>query len=372
MQNPYLGHYFKSTIMASKIKLPENRESNYVNVAIDLILKVGALFLVILLCFKILKPFLSILLWGLIIAIILFPLFHKLNRWFGKRNKLTSLLIMIVALALLVLPSIWLVNQLVDGIKLLADSFQEGNIRIPPPSESVAEWPLIGEWLYQNWLELSGNLGESLKGFLPQIAAWGERMLGALANTGLGILQFAVSIIIAGIFLMFFQQGSESGKKIFRKVVGERGEEFLNISLVTIRNVAAGVLGVAVIQTTFMGVGLVLADVPLAAVWIVVILIMSIAQIPVLLFNVFMVSYLFAFRDPLPAVLWSLYFIVMGLMDNVLKPMIMGKGADVPMLVIFLGAIGGFMAFGFIGLFLGAILLSLAYKLYLTWISIEE
>ena len=236
----------------------------------------------------------------------------------------------------------------------------------------MADWPLIGEWLYDKWLESSQNLGQSLQRFLPQIAAWGERLFSTLANTGLGILQFAVSIVIAGIFLMFFEQGSDSGKKIFKKVVGERGEEFLNISLVTIRNVAAGVLGVAIIQTSLMGVGLILADIPLAAVWIVVILIMTIAQIPVLIFNIFMIIYLFAFRDPFPAVLWSLYFIVMGLIDNLLKPMIMGKGAVVPMLVIFLGAIGGFMAFGFIGLFLGAIILSLAYKLYLTWVSVEE
>ena len=358
--------------MAGTSKPNGSGSNNHVNLAIDLILKVGTLALVIFLCFRILKPFLSMLLWGLIIAIILFPLFQKVNDWLGKRNKITSLLIMIVALALLVFPSIWLVNQLVDGVKFLAESFQGGNFSIPPPSDSVEEWPLIGPWLYENWMELSQNLGESLKGFLPQIAAWGERLFGALANTGLGILQFAVSIIIAGIFLMFFEKGSDSGKKIFSKVVGERGEEFLHISLLTIRNVAAGVLGVAVIQTSLMGVGLVLADIPLAAVWIILILVMTIAQVPVLIFNIFMIIYLFAFRDPLPAALWSLYFIVMGLIDNIFKPMIMGKGADVPMLVIFLGAIGGFMAFGFIGLFLGAILLSLAYKLYLTWVSMEE
>jgi predicted PurR-regulated permease PerM len=358
--------------MASENLNPGKGNNGHVNVAIDLILKVGTLFLVVYLCYRILKPFLSILLWGLIIAIILFPLFHYLRNWFGKRNRITSLLIMLVALSLLVLPSIWLVNQLVDGARFLAESLQGGHIQIPPPSEAVQDWPFIGEWTYEKWMELSQNIGQSLKGFLPQIAAWGERIFAALANTGLGILQFAVSIIIAGIFLMFFEKGSESGHKIFHKVVGERGDEFLNISLVTIRNVAAGVLGVAVIQTSLMGLGLILADIPLAAVWIVVILIMTIAQIPVLIFNVFMVIYLFAFRDPLPAALWSVFFVVMGLIDNYLKPLIMGKGADVPMLVIFLGAIGGFMAFGFIGLFLGAIILSLAYKLYLTWISTEE
>jgi predicted PurR-regulated permease PerM len=343
----------------------------YVNIAIDLILKVGTLFLVVFLCFKILKPFLGMLLWGLIISIIIFPVFERLRGWLGKRNKLSATLLTLVALSILVLPSIWLVNQLVDGVKFLAGNIQAGDLHIPPPSETVADWPLIGSWLYEHWLDLSGNLEESLKGFMPQIVSWGEKTLGTLANTGLGILQFAASIVIAGIFLVFFEKGSESGKQIFKKVIGERGEEFLDISLHTIRNVATGVLGVAVIQTTLMGVGLILANIPLAAVWIVVILVMTIAQLPVLLFNIPLIIYLFAFMDPLPAVLWTLYFLLMGMIDNILKPLLMGKGLEVPMLVIFLGALGGFMAFGFIGLFLGSIVLSLAYKIYTTWVTSE-
>jgi len=357
--------------MTNKTNSPDNQSNNYVNIAIDLILKVGTLFLVVFLCFKILKPFLGMLLWGLIIAIILFPVYFRLRGWLGKRNKLSSIILTIVALSILTLPSIWLVNQLVEGVKFLAENFQAGDLHIPPPTASVADWPLIGNWLYENWLELSENMGESLRGFMPQIVAWGEKTLGTLANTGLGVLQFAASIIIAGIFLIFFEKGSESGRRIFQKVVGERGEEFLNMSLLTIRNVATGVLGVAIIQTTLMGVGLILADIPLAAVWIVLILVMTIAQLPVLLFNIPLIIYLFAFMDPLPAVLWMLYFLVMGMIDNILKPLLMGKGASVPMLVIFLGALGGFMAFGFIGLFLGSIVLSLAYKLYLTWVTPE-
>lgn len=363
--------------MATQLNSQENKSKNYVNIAIDLILKVGSLFLLIFLCFKILKPFLSILLWGLIIAVILFPVYHRLYQLFGNRNKLSSIVVMIVALSLMVVPSIWLVNQLVEGIRFLAGDLQVGNLaipapKLPPPSQSVADWPLIGPWLYDNWLQISENMGESLKGFMPHIKAWGERILGAFANTGLGILQFAVSIIISGFFLMFFENGEETGRLAFKKIAGERGEEFMKVTLHTIRNVAVGVLGVAVIQTTLMGVGLVLAEIPLAAIWIIVLLIMTIAQIPALLFNVFLIIYLFAYKEPLPAVLWSLYFLAMGMMDNVLKPILMGRGSDVPMLVIFLGAIGGFAAFGFIGLFLGAILLSLAYKLYITWISDTE
>ncbi|RLD68619.1 MAG: AI-2E family transporter [Bacteroidetes bacterium] len=357
--------------MTNKPDRPDNLGSKYVNIAFDLILKMGTLFLVILLCFKILKPFLGMLIWGLIIAIILFPVFERLRNLLGKRNKLSSILLTVVALSILILPSIWLVNQLVEGLKFLAGNIQGGDLSIPPPTESVADWPIIGEWLYDNWLQLSENMEESLRGFMPQIVEWGEKTLGTLANTGLGVLQFAASIIIAGIFLIFFEKGSDSGRKIFQKVVGARGDEFLEISLQTIRNVTTGVLGVAVIQTTLMGLGLILANVPLAAVWIVLILVMTIAQLPVLLFNIPLIIYLFAFMDPLPAVLWTLYFLVMGMIDNILKPLLMGKGLNVPMLVIFLGALGGFMAFGFIGLFLGSIVLSLAYKLYLTWVNSE-
>ncbi len=358
----------KKSIMAPEKEPAEPKGQNYVKIAIDLILKVGALLFVVYLCFRIIQPFLTILIWALLIAVILFPLFRQLNEWFGARLKLSSLILTMVALAILVMPSIWLVNQLIDGVRFLAGSMEGFGWGIPPPPGSVAEWPVIGEWLYENWLELSENFGESIKGFLPQLTNWGNRILEAFANTGLGILQFAVSIILAGIFLIFFQKGTDSGRRLFIKVIGERGEEFMEVTVRTIRNVAAGVLGVAIIQTTLMGLGLIFADIPLAAVWIIVILIMTISQIPVLLFNIPLIIYLFAFRDPLPAALWSVYFLVMGLIDNFLKPLIMGKGADVPMLVIFIGAIGGFLSFGFLGLFLGAIILSLAYKLYVTWV----
>ena len=141
--------------MTNKTNSTENQSKNYVNIAIDLILKVGILFLVILLCFKILKPFLGMLIWGLIIAIILFPVFERLRNLLGKRNKLSSILLTVVALSILILPSIWLVNQLVEGVKFLAGNIQGGDLSIPPPTESVANWPIIGEWLYDNWLQLS-------------------------------------------------------------------------------------------------------------------------------------------------------------------------------------------------------------------------
>jgi len=358
--------------MASNPKIPGESDNNYLRIAIDLVLKIGILILVIYLCYRILSPFISIIVWGMIIAVILFPLSIKLSGWLGDRHKLSSVLIMVLALVILTLPSIWLVNQIVEGIKFLSESVQEKTFALPAPTEAVADWPLIGPWLYDKWLDLSQNMGGTLERYLPQITVWGERVLGTLANTGIGILAFAGSIIVAGIFLIYFKSGAESGKKLFRKIAGDRGDEFLTISVLTMRNVAVGVLGVAIIQTTLMGVGLILAQIPMAGLWILLLLIMTISQIPALLFSIPVIIYMFAFKDPLPAALWSVYLLVMGFLDNILKPLFMGKGSAVPTIVIFLGAIGGFAAFGFIGLFLGAMLLSLAYRLYLAWVSSEN
>jgi predicted PurR-regulated permease PerM len=356
--------------MASTQNSNGSKESN-IKTAADLILRLGVLLFILFLSFKIIWPFLGILIWSLVIAVILFPLTQKVSSWVGNRHKLASLLVTLVFFALLAVPSIWLVNQLIVGVGILAADIADGSLNVPYPPDSVMRWPVIGDEIYKNWTDLAENFGEAVLGFMPHIRGFIEKLLGALGNTGLGILQFALSILIAGVFLMFFREGSITGKKLFRKLAGERGDEFMEISSTTIRNVATGVLGVAILQTALIGLGLVLAQVPLAAVWIVLVLIMCIAQIPAMIFTVPLIIYLFAFMDPFPAVMWAIYFLLMGLIDNILKPIIMGQGSGLPSLVVFLGAIGGFIAFGFLGLFLGAIVLSLSYKLYLSWISYE-
>ncbi len=351
-------------------KFPEQKTQDTVlKTTIDLVVKIGLLLLVIFFCFKILQPFVHVLLWAMIIAIILFPLYEKLGSYFGRRKKLASVMIIILVLAILLIPSYWLVGSLVDGLRELGESLREGSFQIPPPKKEIAEWPLIGNWLYTNWLAASENLGEIVVKYLPQLKALGEKLMEALAGTGAGILQFAVSIIIAGVFLTYSADASRSGKNLFTKLMGERGESFTKAAEQTIRNVATGVIGVALIQSVLVGAALLIMDLPLAGVWIILTLILAIAQLPVSLVTIPVIIWLFAFKEPLPAVLWTIYLLLAGLSDNVLKPMLMGKGAVVPMLVIFLGAIGGFIAFGFLGLFLGAIGLSLGYKLYLTWLD---
>jgi len=347
----------------------DNQRDSILATAVDLIVKIGMLAVLIFFCLNIISPFVNILLWAMIIAIIVFPLYEKLGRHFGKRKKMASLVITIVALAILLVPSYWLLASLVDGLAHLGADIKDGIFEIPPPSEKVLEWPFVGDWLFTNWTAASENLGDAIKEYLPQITTISERLLGALAGTGLGILQFALSTIIAGVLLTHSGDAAKSGKKFFTRLAGDRGEEFAEVAESTVRGVATGVIGVAIIQATLIGIALLIVDIPLAGVWIVITLIFAIAQIPVMLVTIPAIIWLFAFKEPLPAVLWGIYLLVAGALDNVLKPILMGRGASVPMLVIFLGAIGGFIVYGFLGLFLGAILLSLGYKLYLTWLN---
>jgi predicted PurR-regulated permease PerM len=345
------------------------QQDSIVNTVVDLVLKIGILLIVIFFCFEILAPFVNILLWAMIIAIIMFPLYGKLGSYFGRRKKMASFILVLLVLGVLLVPSYWLISSLVDGVRELGESLHDGNFKIPPPSSGVAEWPLIGNWVYTKWMAASESLSKTVMDYLPEIKDIGQKLLGALAGTGMGIMQFSLSTIIAGVFLTFSDNASKSGNQFFTKLVGERGEEFARISVQTIRNVATGVLGVALIQSILIGAALLIMDIPLAGVWIILTLILAMAQLPVSIVTIPVIIWLFAFKEPFPAVLWTIYLLAAGLSDNILKPLLMGKGVAIPMLVIFLGSIGGFIAFGFLGLFLGAIILSLGYKLYQAWLN---
>jgi predicted PurR-regulated permease PerM len=357
--------------MSPEEKKPQKGTRDVLKTAVDLTIKIGTLLLIIFLCFKILMPFISILLWALVIAIILAPLYDRIGKPFGKRKKLAAWLIAIVGLAILLIPSYLLIDSIVVGLRELAESMQDGSIDLPLPSESVAQWPLIGDWVYSHWLDIHEDLNESLRKYLPQLRGFGEKVLNSLAGTGLGILQFALSIIIASVLLTYSDQVVRSTEKLFIKLAGDKGMEYAAIMDQTVRNVAAGVLGVAIIQTILFGAGMIFSNLPLAGFWILITLIIAIIQVPMMVVTIPLVIWSIATKDPLPAILWSVYFVIVGAVDNILKPLIMGAGSSVPMLIIFLGALGGFISYGFLGLFFGAIVVSLGYKLYLAWLETE-
>jgi predicted PurR-regulated permease PerM len=167
--------------------------------------------------------------------------------------------------------------------------------------------------------------------------------------------------------------GSEKSEKsavsFASRLSGSSGEEFTSLIVLTIRNVAKGILGVAFIQFILLGALFIVADVPFAGLWAIFVLMFAILQLPVGIVGIPVIIYFYTAREPLPATLWSVLTAVLALSDNFIKPWLMGKGAPVPMLVIFLGAIGGMIMSGFIGLFTGAIILSIGYKMAMIWMK---
>lgn len=316
-------------------------------------------------------PFVHIMLWGLILGIAFMPMHTSLTKFFGGRAKLASATIVIISLVIIIIPSLLFLDSIVNGVKGLREAYQAGTLTIPPPSEKVKSWPVIGEKVFEIWSAGVPDLKDFVIKYKEQLAGiFGKLASGMLSITS-GVLQMVGAIIIAGILLVVSGAG-ESVRKFFRKVAGKNGDHFADITKMTIGNVVKGVLGVALIQALLIGIGFLLADIPFAGLWTILVLIFAILQLPPTLVVLPVIIYMFSEKSTLPAVIWTVYLILAGLSDNILKPILLGKGAPVPMLVIFIGVIGGFIFSGFIGLFTGAIVMSIGYKLYIGWVNSEN
>ncbi len=334
----------------------------------DTSIRLVFLALIIAWCLLILLPFVSIILWAVILAIAFSPLHTSLSRWMGGSVKLSSTLIVVIGLAIILIPGWLFLDSIITGAKELKADFDNSSFTIPLPTEKVKDWPLIGERFYNVWMSASADLSAFFAQYREQLAGIFEKLVKGILSVVSGGFQMIASTIIAGILLVL--KGSrESVLKVFRKLAGDRGEEFVDLSYKTVGNVVQGVLGVALIQSFLIGLGFLLSGVPLAGLWTLFVLIFAILQLPAILIILPVIIWLFSSLDTLPAVLWTIYLAAAGLSDNVLKPILLGKGAPVPMLVIFLGVVGGFIFSGFIGLFTGAIVLSLGYKLFVAWID---
>jgi len=353
--------------MENQISQTDNKST--IQIVVDVTIKLGVLLLLLAWCFKIIYPFVSIVLWALIIAVAIFPLFKTLSNKMGDSKKISATIITLVFLSVIIIPGLLFTSSMVDGIKKMSSDIENKSIEIYPPPEKVADWPVVGGTIYGTWKLASENMEAVVEKYEDQLLSAGNWLVSALMGIGMDVIQFIISIIIAGVFLASSDSGGKALTQFYRRLVGERGEEFAKASEITVRNVAKGVLGVAVIQSFLAGLVFLLAGVPYAGLWALICLILCVIQIGPILVIIPVIVYLFTVMDTWVAVLWTIALVIVMVSDNILKPLLMGKGAPVPMLVIFLGSIGGFISSGFIGLFIGAIILSLGYKLFIAWLE---
>jgi predicted PurR-regulated permease PerM len=345
----------------------QKREKQSIDLTIKLLLIVSLLVW----CIMILLPFLIPILWGSIMAITLYPFYTRVVKLLKGKKALASSLITALLLVILIVPFVWLVSSVIGSARDLLAALRENTLVIPPPNPKVANWYLIGEPLYNAWKNLNMNLEATILKYSTQLIAIGDRFLGVVKSVASNFFLLLLSMVISGIFLVNTEKSHSSAVSFAKRLTGQGGEDFIQMIVLTIRNVAKGILGVAFIQFVLMGAVLIAAKVPLAGLWALLVLLFAIVQLPVGIVAVPVIIYLYSAREPLPATVWSVLLLLLGLLDNVLKPWLMGKGAPVPMLVIFLGAIGGMIMSGLIGLFTGAIILSIGYKMITLWLQGE-
>jgi predicted PurR-regulated permease PerM len=351
---------------------PSNQSSDeklFVARALEATIHVGLVVLILFWCFQIGRPFFGIIVWGIIIAVAIHPAYNRLKSALGGRGRLAATLITLLALIILLVPTYMLSGSLIETARTYSAHLDAGTLNVPPPSESVRSWPVIGEPLYGFWGEASDNLGAALNKITPQLKKIGIPLLSAAAGAGVGILKFVVSIIIAGVLLANDAGGGRAARAIAARLAGERGSQAVELAVATVRSVTLGILGVAMIQALLASLGLLVVGVPGAGLWALLVLILAIVQLPTILVLGPIIIYVFSTSTTVTAVVFAIWSILVGISDAFLKPLLMGRGVDVPMLVIFIGAIGGFMTAGIIGLFVGAIILALGYKLFLIWLD---
>lgn len=353
---------------------PENDSENrseYIAQYMEAAIRIGLVFLLALWCFRIMQPFIPLLAWSVIIAIALYPLHAKIALALHGRTGISAILIILFALVFLLLPTALLLDSMTRSAMKLYTHISAGALVIPAPPEQVRAWPLVGDRLYDLWYLATSNLQAALKQFYPQLKFLGGWLLDVVMNLGFTLLTFCLSLIISGVLMYKAEAATRLADRLFARLAGRRYAEYVAISRKTIRSVTLGVLGTALIQSLLAGLGLFLASIPAAGLWAFLVLLLAIIQLPVLLVLIPVCVYAYSILSPTAATLLTVWCAAVGLLDNILKPLFFGRGADIPMLIILVGAIGGLMFTGVIGLFVGAVVLSLGYKALVTWLEMD-
>lgn len=341
---------------------------------LDVLIRAGFIAILAALCYVVFAPFLTLMVWAIILAVTLYPLHEAIARRIGGRQGLAATIVVIAGCILIIIPTALLMNSFGSSLHDFIRAVQDNAVEVPPPRESIRSWPFVGEKIYGFWSQAHSDLPGLVQSMQPKIGELARKALAIVAGIGVGLLQFIASFIIAGILMAYGEAGARGTRAIFERITGgDRGESFARLSTATIRAVAQGVIGIAFVQALLVGLALLVAHVPFAGVLAVVTLVLSIAQVPALIITLPAIAYIWSSGDygTGAAIAYTIVLLVAGMADNVLKPLMLGRGVDAPMPVILLGALGGMATAGILGMFVGATLLALGYQIFMAWVAMN-
>jgi predicted PurR-regulated permease PerM len=341
--------------------------------AIELTVRLGVVGLLAYWCFRIFRPFLMPLVWGVVLAVAFAPLYLRLEAVLRGRRKLAATLLVVVCLGVLAVPVVALSDSVIDGARYISSRIEQGRkgeLTIPPAPVTVADWPLVGEKVYETWNQAAASLETALKPFRSQLLAFGGWLVALAKQAALAVIMTAVSLVIAAVLLVRRESAIQAALAVGGRLGGEPGIESVRLAGRAIGTVAKGVVGVAAIQAALAAVGLVAAGVPGAGLWALLVLVFAVAQLPPILVLAPAIFYLVATQAGTTViVLFTIWSLVVSFCDAALKPLLLGRGIELPVGVILIGAIGGLILHGLIGLFVGAVVFSIGYRLLGTWMA---
>lgn len=351
-----------------KRKPEANRPSNLW----DTLVRVALIGSLAWLCFTVFSPFLKLMVWSIILAINLYPAHQWLARKLGKRQGLASVLLVILGMTLIVVPTWLLMNSFADSVQRFVGAVQQNRLQIPAPPQSVKNLPLVGNKIHAEWSKVQTDLPGLVRNMQPKIGDLARQALSTVASVGGAMLLFMASFIVATIMMAYGESAERSGRSIFSRIAGRaRGESLAQLSIATIRAVAQGVIGVAAIQALLVGLALMVAGIKIAGVLAIITLVLGIAQVPAILVTLPVIVYIWASGDYSTgaAIAHTIILLLTGMTDNILKPIMLGRGVDVPMPVILFGALGGMATGGVLGMFVGGTALALGYEIFMKWVA---
>jgi predicted PurR-regulated permease PerM len=338
------------------------------SLTVDAAIRIGLLGLLLYWSLKVIGPFLTVALWSAILTVALYPVFDWLAGRLRSR-RWAATLITLLCLLIVIGPVTWLGFGLIGSVDFIVRGFDSKILSIPLPTESVKNWPLIGEQVHRLWTLAATDVKTILLEAAPTLKPLGSKLLDIAGTVVFGLLEFVAAIIIAGFLYSPGPQLAASLGALLRRIFGHRSEEMLKLAGSTIRNVSRGVVGIALVQSFLAGLGFLAAGIPAAGFFSFIALVLGIIQIgPTILF-IPIVVWSWTMLETTNALIFTAYMVAVGLVDNVLRPFVMAHGLTTPMPIIFIGVVGGTLAYGISGLFLGPIVLSVTWALLVAWVQ---
>lgn len=336
-------------------------------VAISIAVRIALLALFAYLTLSVIAPFLGIFAWSVIVVVALYPVYAWLSARLGGLAWLAALIVSLVCLMIVFGPVAILTSSVAVSLEHVAEGIRTGTFALPAPPDALSHVPVVGKGISETWTLATTNSAAFFGKYGHTLVKPGEWLLKLVASLAGSILAFAIASVIAGLLFVPGPRLIGRIRGVVLDIAGERGTRFVDLARATIRSVARGVIGVSFLQMLAVGTALVVAGVPHAGLFTIAVLFCSLAQLGAGPVVGPLVIWFWLTRDPAPALFFTVYMAIAVALEHILKPIAMGQGLETPLAVILIGILGGTLAYGLPGLFLGPMILALAYELLNFW-----